>query len=190
MTMRWQLVDLNGELVDEDDTSSISSDWSFMQYEFADKIPLRSHSADGRISNRDYSSDSSHVTSTGKNYDCAGKQDNDHNSFASNSACKSRNQNNSLNGNHVTNKSIHTRSASTTTWSASPRSVAWLSGPNPVKSRRATRRWNANHKRNRTNMNVDIQHAKCLRGGTMINHGFQRHQIRMGNGGQYPQRRT
>ncbi|CAH8648273.1 unnamed protein product [Heterobilharzia americana] len=60
-------------------------------------------------------------------------------------------------------------------------------------SRQTLARWNAVRKHNNnhySNLCVDAQRAKCLRRGPLINHGFQRRQVRLGNGGHIPCQRS
>ncbi|KAA0188225.1 hypothetical protein FBUS_07535 [Fasciolopsis buskii] len=66
--------------------------------------------------------------------------------------------------------------------------------PNPAQSRQVSARWNgaahaSRRKSHRNTLNVDPQHAKCLRRGTQISRSYQRKQVFLLSGGQLPQAR-
>lgn len=179
MSKQWQVVDEHGDVVDQDDTSSIGSDWSFMQLDGNSPSPSRSPSPTNilRFSPVPDAEDSSQVErrhpSLPNSLDSPIRQDPDDRPVATAAARPVARA-------HRTNQAIADHIE---------KSIL----PDPVESRQASARWNAvnRHRRShRSNQNVDAQRAKCLRRGPQTSTGFQRKQVRLMSGGQVPQKRS
>ncbi|KAF6777600.1 hypothetical protein AHF37_02639 [Paragonimus kellicotti] len=190
MSKQWQVVDEHGEVVDQDDASSIASDWSMMQLE-----------SDTESTSRPRSPAPDHVSPFGTPSITPGSPQNESRRYPSlpNSLDSPVRQDPNDRSSIIPTRWI---TVGRPTCSASarhniclpyniPNRVHKTDFPDPVESRQMAARWNsaihANRRRSqRSNQNVDTQHAKCLRRGAQISSGFQRRQVRLLSGGQLP----
>ncbi|KAK4475070.1 hypothetical protein MN116_002163 [Schistosoma mekongi] len=198
MMKAWQLVDINGEVINEEDVSSVGSDWSFMQFDPEDGYPSRPHSVAGRRPEVEVEYNS-RSPSSNSDYNCYDS----HCSLEkyTEPAVRSKNTDKSSKNKHLPattpGNQIGRISSKTETLKSHPRNglrpghIHQSSTKHSNGSRHVLARWNACHKQNNcTNLCVDSQRSKCLRRGAIINHGFQRRQVRMGNGGHIPHQRS
>lgn len=196
---QWQLVDEHGDVIDQDDNSSTTSDWSLMRLDSDLGSCGRSRSISTAASSlRDLSttSDGDSTSTTDGITPTGGHRSSLPNSMdppvrsyptAGSSEHASRIQGTT---NH-SSRLVHPRGASSTLASLSP----GLDYPDPVEFCHSSARWNAsvhvNRRRShRSNQCVDAQRTKCLRRGPMVNSGFQRKQVSLMSGGQLPRGRN
>ncbi|CAH8667679.1 unnamed protein product [Schistosoma curassoni] len=198
MMKAWQLVDINGEVINEEDISSVGSDWSFMQFDRDDGYPSRPHSVAGRQSDTEFEY-KSRSPSANSDYNCYSS----HCSLDryNEPPVRSKNANKSSKNKHLSGtipgNTVIPITSKTEILKSHPRNglrpghIHQSSARNSNGTRQALARWNACRKQNNhTNLCVDSQRSKCLRRGPLINHGFQRRQVRMGNGGHIPHQRS
>ncbi|CAL8097104.1 unnamed protein product [Calicophoron daubneyi] len=194
MSKQWQVVDENGELVDDDDTSSIGSDWSFMRFDNDFGSQSRSHSVSGDASLLNSPAESPQVGSRSRSTEYKR-----HPSLPNSmdppirgdpatrpSATSVR----AIAGNHPITTGLLRPVTGNSTVPELRKSVSYgLEISRKVVSRsNITMHANRRH-RHRNTLNVDDQHAKCLRRGPQISNAFQRRQVQLAAGGQYPQPR-
>ncbi|KER22930.1 hypothetical protein T265_09063 [Opisthorchis viverrini] len=182
LSKQWQVVDEHGDVVDDDETSSIDSDWSFMQLDDGSNLSNRSRSPTGtETSSRSLSRDERHFGFP-NSLDSPVRQDpNDR--PVSRSARSAQ------------PAVAHPRGATAAALVGADQTTRGVVRPNPVESRQVAARWNAavhvnGRRSHRTKQNVDAQRAKCLRRGAQVTTGFQRIQVRLMSGGQLPQGRN
>jgi chromatin remodeling complex protein RSC6 len=193
MSKHWQVVDENGELVDEDDSSSIGSDWSFMRVNSDFGSCSRANSVSGDCSSSVSSLDgglrpesrSQSVKETRR-------------SSLPNSIDPPVHEDPATRLSATSVRAV-ARNRSTTTGLVRPDAAASGSVVRGMKkspnlnmflSHKVASRWNCAvhaNRRHRNTLNVDEQHAKCLRRGAQISHAFQRRQVQLAAGGQIPQ---
>lgn len=173
MTRQWQVVDESGELIDQDDASSVASDWSVMYADEEEGNSSRSHSPSMTKSR-------SHV-SLPNSLDSPVRPDPEVHPSAVAAGFLDASSSKKLRRQHA----VAAERASV---------IHHLNLPDPADSRQAATRWNAvthikgKHSR-RSTLNVDTQRAKCLRRGAQKASGFQRIQVSLMPGGKLPQGR-
>ncbi|CAH8594544.1 unnamed protein product [Schistosoma turkestanicum] len=194
MMKAWQLVDINGEVINEEDVSSAGSDWSFMQFDPDDGYPSRPHSVAGRRSESlvEYKSRSPSANSDSNCYSshCSLER-------YTEPPVRSKNHKKSKNKDSPGNTMMSVTSK-TEILKSHPRNglrpghIHQSSTRNSNGTRHMLARWNAcrNQNNHHSNLCVDTQRSKCLRRGPLINHGFQRRQVRLANGGHIPHQRS
>nr|CAH8872340.1 unnamed protein product [Trichobilharzia regenti] len=200
MMRAWQLVDINGEIINEEDVSSVGSDWSFMQFDPDDGYPSRPHSVAGRRSDNE-TEHHSRSPSAHSDYNCYSSHCSPERYVEP--RVKTKNNDKSIKNKQfpaiVPTNVISRVSSKTETLKVHSRNglrpghIHQSSNINTNGSRQILARWNASRKHNNnhhTNLCVDAQRSKCLRRGPLINHGFQRRQVRLGNGGHVPCQRS
>ncbi|CAH8462504.1 unnamed protein product [Dicrocoelium dendriticum] len=193
---QWQVVDEHGDVVDQDDNSSTTSDWSLMRLDSDFGSCGQSRSISPVASSLSNTSDDDSTSTTEGIAPTESHRSSLPNSMDSpvrpdpadcSSVRASRVQ---CTAGH-SSRLAYPRGTSATLASL----YSKPDYPDPVESRHSSARWNAavhaNRRRShRTNQNVDAQRAKCLRRGPKINSGFQRRQVSLMAGGQLPQGRN
>ncbi|TPP63169.1 hypothetical protein FGIG_07419 [Fasciola gigantica] len=185
----WQLVDEHGNVVEseDDDVSSISSDWSFMQPDGEFHPRSRSESphilidtpnSSRRSLNRSPNSGRFRQQSLPNSMDSPIRPCTDTQAMAT------TNRPNGLSRSARAKGTVRSGSLACDS----------RTSPNPVQSRQAGTRWNgaahaSRRKGHRNTLNVDPQHAKCLRRGAQNSRSYQRKQVFLLTGGQLPQAR-
>ena len=191
MSKQWQVIDENGELLDEDDNSSIGSDWSFVRLNSEQESADRPRSVSGDASSLYHSAGD-------RRPDCRFRSVERERDASLPNSMDPPIQDDPTALPSATSVRAVTRSRSTTTGllrSGGATSGSTLCGfkksssPNAAMPRKVACRWNsavhANRRHHQRNtLNVDQTHAKCLRRGAQVSQAFQRKQVHLAAGGQ------
>lgn len=185
----WQVIDEDGNVIenDEDEVSSIGSDWSFMQPDGelqprslseSPHVLVDTPSSGRRSLNRSPNSGRLRQSSLPNSLDSPIRPDEDTQAMVTASRPVGLSRSARAKG------TVHSGSML----------YATRGSPNPAQSRQVSARWNgaahaSRRKSHRNTLNVDHQHAKCLRRGTQISRSYQRKQVFLLSGGQLPQAR-